>query len=200
MVYESCMFMVIIEEASVAKYSYFVVHADDIDGITQNLKHGQMITKACHDEWKVDVGDPRHMLGVTRETSYDKEIGVGKNHLPLTGFVEKLWAKFGHHKNGKKVNNLPFPKGKSCSPLGDDGKTIKIGQVEEQTYNDLGFRELTGGLLWPIWSAYPAHSFAVSQLCKLMQSPCGKARLCALQCLHHLYEHRNDGINFYSSK
>ena len=63
----------------VAKYSYFVVHTDDIDGIAQNPKHGQMITDACHDEWKVDVGDPRHMLGVTREISYDKETGVGKN-------------------------------------------------------------------------------------------------------------------------
>ncbi len=71
-----------------------------------------MITKACHDEWGVDVGDPRHMLGVTREISYDKETGVGKNHLTLTGFVEKLWAKFGRHRKGKKVNNLPFPREK----------------------------------------------------------------------------------------
>ena len=84
MVYESCMFMIIIEEAGVAKYSYFVVHTDDIDGIAQNPKHGQMITKACHDEWGVDVGDPRHMLGVNREISYDKETSVGKNHLTLT--------------------------------------------------------------------------------------------------------------------
>jgi len=198
MVYESCMFMIIIEDAGVPKYSYFVVHTDDIDGIAQNPKHGQLITKACHDEWKVDVGDPRHMLGVTREISYDNQTGVGKNHLTLTGFVEKLWAKFGHHRKGKKVNNLPFPQGESCSPLGEDGKPIKIGQVEKQTYIDLGFRELTGGLLWPIRNAYPAHSFAVSQLCKLMQSPCEKAWLCALQCLHHLYEHRNDGITYRS--
>jgi hypothetical protein len=75
------------------------------------------------------------MLGVTREISYDKETGVGKNHLTLTGFVEKLWAKFGHHRKGKKVNNLPFPQGESCSPLGEDGKPINIGQVEKQTYS-----------------------------------------------------------------
>jgi hypothetical protein len=42
------------------------------------------------------------------------------NHLTLIGFVEKLWAKFGHHRKGKKVNILPFPHGESCSPLGDD--------------------------------------------------------------------------------
>jgi hypothetical protein len=66
MVYESCMLMIIIEKAGIAKYSYFVVHTDNIDGIAQNPKHGQMITDAFHDEWKVDVGDPRHMLGVTR--------------------------------------------------------------------------------------------------------------------------------------
>jgi hypothetical protein len=93
---------------------------EDIDGIAQNPKYGHMITNACHDEWKVDVGDPRHMLGVTREISYDKETGVGKNHLTLIGFVENLWAKFGHHRKGKKVNILPFPHGESCSPLGDD--------------------------------------------------------------------------------
>jgi hypothetical protein len=70
-----------------------------------------MLTKACHDEWGVDVGDPRHMQDDTREISYDEETGVGKNHLDLTLtiFVEKLWAKFGHHRKGKKVNNLPFP-------------------------------------------------------------------------------------------
>jgi hypothetical protein len=44
--------------------------------------------------------------------------------------IEKLWAKFGHHKKGKKVNNLPFPQGKRCSPLKDDGKPIEIGQVD----------------------------------------------------------------------
>jgi hypothetical protein len=106
-----------------------------------------MIIKACHDEWKVDVGGPRHMLGVTREISYDKETGVGKNHLTLRGFVAKLWANFGHHRKGKKVNNLPFLQGESCSPLGEDGKPIKIRQVEKQTYIDLGFRELNGCLL-----------------------------------------------------
>ena len=46
MVYESCMFMIIIEEAGVPKYSYFVVHTDDIDGIAQNPKHGQLITNS----------------------------------------------------------------------------------------------------------------------------------------------------------
>jgi hypothetical protein len=86
----------------------------------------------------------------------------------------------------------------SCSPLGEDGKPIEIGQVEKQTYIDLGFRELTGGLLWPIRNANLAHSFAVSQMCKLMQSPCEKAWLCALQCLHHMYEHRNDGFTYRS--
>jgi hypothetical protein len=78
-----------------------------------------MITKACHDEWEVDVGEPQHMLGVTIEISYDKETGVGKNHLTLTGFVEKLRAKFGHHRNGKKVHHLS--QGERCSPLGEDG-------------------------------------------------------------------------------
>jgi hypothetical protein len=77
------------------------------------------------------------MLGVTREISYDKETGVGKNHLTLTGFVEKLWAKFGHRRKGKKVNNLPFPQGESCSPLGEDGKPINLKLVSNDAPCDL---------------------------------------------------------------
>ena len=50
--------------ASVPQPRLSQVHTDDIDGIAWNPKHGQIITKACHDEWGVDVGDPRHMLGV----------------------------------------------------------------------------------------------------------------------------------------
>jgi hypothetical protein len=86
--------------------------------------------------------------------------------------------------------------------------TVKVDSEEKFTkckarqilFGHKGFVKfrLTGGLLWPIRNAYPAHSFAVSQLCKLMQSPCEKAWLCALQCLHHLYEHRNDGITYRS--
>ena len=56
------MFMIITEENCMPHYSYFVVHTDDIGGITQNPKHVQLITKVCHGEWKVDVGDPWHML------------------------------------------------------------------------------------------------------------------------------------------
>jgi hypothetical protein len=73
------------------------------------------------------------------------------------------------------------------------GLGVKLGVT---SYIDLGFRELTGGLLWLIRNACHAHSFAVSQLCKLMQSPCEKAWLCALQCLHYMCEHRNDGITY----
>jgi hypothetical protein len=47
-----------------------------------------------------------------------------------TVFIEKLRAKFGHHRKGKKFNNLPFPHGKSCRPVGDNGKPIKIEEVE----------------------------------------------------------------------
>jgi hypothetical protein len=84
----------------------------------------------------------------------------GKNHLTLTGFIEKLWAKFGHHRKGKKVNNLPFPQGESClkEQRLDDRKNIDLAESAFFSNVDLigtGRDEQIANVAWQISYNFP---------------------------------------------
>ena len=67
MVYAPCLFKVTIDDSP----SYLVIHTDDIDGITKNPKHGELIMAKFKQRFGVKVVDPRHMLGIERTMRHD---------------------------------------------------------------------------------------------------------------------------------
>ena len=206
MLYAPCMFKILINN----RVSFVVVHTDDCDGASQDPRDGAAIRDAFNARFGVKDVDPKFMLGNQRDVyQVDGEGNILSEPTPesitvlrhhQTGYVDKLWENWGHFRKGKSAPSTPFPEKSSISPVDRTGKPIIVSADEHTAVLKRGYRELIGGLLWPIRNAYPSCAFGISQLCRCMQTPSEVAWTYAIHMLHHLYSIRDTGIEYHSDR
>ena len=180
MLCEPCLWKIIIND----RVNWMSFHTDDCDGLAEDPRDATLIYDEFDKKYGVTHVDPRFMLGVQRETTVKQ--GLTRIHLSQPGYLDKVWDKFKHLRAGRRVPSTPFPPNEFLSGIDPTTrKPLEVPKSESNEAYETGFMELTGSLLWAARNGYPGASFMLGFNA-------------GFHCLHYLWAHREDGIEFNS--
>jgi hypothetical protein len=178
------------------------VHSDDVDLICQVPQDGVFIadafnTKFGGDEDGIKMCDPNFMLGVQRETRYDKENDITYHELTQSGCVTDLYEEF-KNELPKKIAKTPMPEKTFLSMYTPEGDRREQSDEITADIKGKGYMHIVGTLLWLSRNCFPELSQGLSQLCSVMSMPSQEAYDAALHMISYVYSQKDRGIRFNS--
>ena len=103
------------------KYTFLVVHTDDVDIVGQNQDDVDHIINLLHDRFKVTKSDPQVMLGLKRIIAPD---GLSVE-VTQTAYIDGMASDFKADVAGKRTPSTPFPPGLYLSKQEPDKVDVK---------------------------------------------------------------------------
>ena len=143
------------------------------------------------------LSSPNFMLGVQRETRYDKENDITYHELTQSGCVTDLYEEF-KNELPKKIAKTPMPEKTFLSMYTPEGDRREQSDEITADIKGKGYMHIVGTLLWLSRNCFPELSQGLSQLCSVMSMPSQEAYDAALHMISYVYSQKDRGIRFNS--